>query len=124
MSSFGKTCSDPSSRSQGKVITSEQYQIRKGKKIPENISKISTGPKHYKSQKSSAYKLLSQFGYRARTPQVLWQDSDGGACNTPTRDLSKPGGLSNHSLDHLSFPKVWDANLPWTVLAPSHAPQN
>lgn len=51
----------------GKGYNLRADETEEGKKIPENISKISTGRKH-KSQKSSAFKLLSRLGYGARTP--------------------------------------------------------
>lgn len=39
-------------------------------------------------------------------------------------NASKPGGLSNCSLEHLSFPEAWDENLPRAALVLSHTPQN
>ena len=98
--------------------------------MPENISKISTGRKHNKSQKSSAFKLLSQLGYRARTPQVLSQDGEGSTCDPPPPQasrasyVSKPGGLSNRSLECSSFPEARDENLPRAALPLSHVAKN
>lgn len=38
-------------------------------------------------------------------------------------DVWKPGGLSNHKLEYLSFTEAWDENLPWAALVLSHGPK-
>lgn len=67
----------------GKGYNLRADENKEGKKIPENISKISTGRKH-KSQKSSAFKLLSRLGYGARIPPTCCRrTARGEACDPP-----------------------------------------